>query len=300
MQKIIPNLWFNQDAEEAAQFYVDSFDDASSVVVQRYPETDLPDFQKDFAGRALVVDVRIGDTHFTLLNGGDTFAPNPSISFMLNFDPLMFDGDEVTARAFLTRTWDRLREGGTALMPLDEYPFSALYGWVQDRFGVSWQLNLTDPAGYPRPFLMPALLFSGPSQNRASEMVDFYLDLFPGSELGTRAPYTEATGPAMPGAVLYSDFRIGEQWLVAMDSSSEQPFVFSPGVSLSVQCHNQAEIDRLWEALSAVPEAEQCGWLVDRAGVSWQIVPENMAELLARPDGYEHMMQMKKLVIADF
>ena len=85
-----------------------------------------------------------------------------------------------------------------------------------------------------------------------------------------------------------------------MDSGVEQPFTFSPGVSLSVQCADQAEIDRLWDALSAVPEAEQCGWLVDRAGVSWQIVPANMAELMAKPDAFAHMMPMKKLIIADF
>jgi predicted 3-demethylubiquinone-9 3-methyltransferase (glyoxalase superfamily) len=85
-----------------------------------------------------------------------------------------------------------------------------------------------------------------------------------------------------------------------MDSGVEQQFEFGCGVSLEVQCTDQAEIDRLWEALSAVPEAEQCGWLADRFGVSWQIVPADMAELMQRPDAYEHMMGMKKLVIADF
>jgi predicted 3-demethylubiquinone-9 3-methyltransferase (glyoxalase superfamily) len=67
-----------------------------------------------------------------------------------------------------------------------------------------------------------------------------------------------------------------------------------------VQCEDQAEIDRLWNALSAVSEAEQCGWLKDRYGVSWQIVPTDMAELMARPGAFEHMLELKKLVIADF
>lgn len=99
---------------------------------------------------------------------------------------------------------------------------------------------------------------------------------------------------------MYGEFRVGEQWFAVMDSGVEQPFDFGCGVSLEGQCADQAEIDSLWEALSAVPEAEQCGWLADRFGVSWQIVPANMGELMQRPDAYEHMMEMKKIVIADF
>lgn len=99
---------------------------------------------------------------------------------------------------------------------------------------------------------------------------------------------------------MFGEFRIGEQWFAVMDSGAEMVAQFSCGVSLEVSCADQAEIDRLWSALSYVPEAEQCGWLVDPFGLSWQIVPENMEELMARPGAYEHMMSMKKLVIAEF
>lgn len=316
MQKIIPNLWFNKNAEAAGEFYAAAFGHAapggaSSIVEARYPESGLPDFQRDFAGLALTVDVRIGDTHLTLINSDGTYSPNPSISFMLNFDPMDDDGDVDRTRARLTGLWDTLSDGGMSLMPLAEYPFSTLFGWVQDKYGVSWQLILTNPEGEPRPFLLPALMFCGPAQNRASEMVDFYLELFrTGSrgqsgealetEVGTRSYYPEPTGPATTESIQFSEFRVGDQWFVAMDSGVEQPFTFAPGVSLSVQCRDQVEIDHLWDALSTVPEAEQCGWLVDRAGVSWQIVPENMGELMQRPGAYERMLKMKKLVIADF
>ena len=87
---------------------------------------------------------------------------------------------------------------------------------------------------------------------------------------------------------------------MATDFGADPAFLFSEGLSLEVQCEDQTEIDRLWDALSAVPDAEQCGWLKDRYGVSWQIVPENMAELMARPNAFERMLEMKKLVIADF
>ncbi|MBK0419275.1 VOC family protein [Leucobacter sp. CSA1] len=305
-QRIVPNIWCNRNAEEAGRFYASAFDaaapgGASSETESRYPGAGegLADFQLDFAGEPLTVAVTIADTRLVLINAGDEFAPNPSISFMLNFDPLFFGDDEQEARERLDALWDVLSEGGGVLMPLQEYPFSKRYGWVQDRFGVSWQLTLTDPEGDPRPFLMPSLLFGGSAQNRAAETVDRYLSVFEDAQLGIRVPYPEQTGPARPGDVMFSDFRIGDQWFTAMDSGVEQAFSFTCGMSLEVLCEDQEEIDRLWSALSAVPEAEQCGWLADPAGVSWQIVPANMAELMRRPNAYA-MMEMKKLVIADF
>lgn len=305
-QKIIPNIWCNRNAEEVGAFYANVFENAEFEVESRYPSDEdlLLDFQKEFAGAPLAVTVTISGYRFLLINAGDEFSPNPSISFMLNFDPLLFDGDEDLARASLDRLWERLREDGSELMSLGEYPFRPRYGWVQDRFGVSWQLMLTDPAGDPRPFILPSLMFSGSVQNRAREAVDHYLDVFAdvagGAERGIYAPYPEPQGPATPGAAMFSDFRIGSQWFAAMDSGVEETFPFSCGVSLEVTCEDQREIDRYWDALSAVPEAEQCGWLVDRFGVSWQIVPRNMDELMQKPGAYSKMMSMKKLVIDEF
>ncbi|WP_336651339.1 MULTISPECIES: VOC family protein [unclassified Leucobacter] len=305
-QKIIPNIWCNRNAEQVGDFYARAFPGASSTVEARYPDSGLLDFQLEFAGAPLTVSVDIPDprradtTRLTLINAGDEFAPNPSISFMLNFDPLMFGGDEDAARAQLDQLWSLLSKGGSVLMDLGEYPFSRRYGWVQDRFGVSWQLMLTDPAGEPRPFIVPSLMFSGRAQNRASEAIDFYTAVFSDAAAGGRFPYGVPSGPASAEALMYGDFRVGGQWFAVMDSGVEQPFDFGCGVSLEVQCDDQAEIDALWEALSAVPEAEQCGWLADRFGVSWQIVPANMGELMQRPDAYAHMMEMKKIVIADF
>lgn len=304
MQRIVPNIWCNRNAEEAGAFYASVFENASSEVEGRYPEEGLLDFQREFAGQAVTVALTISGTRFTLINAGDEFAPNPSISFMLNFDPLLFDGSAELARASLDRIWAALGEGGTPLMPLGEYPFSARYGWVQDRYGVSWQLMLTDPSGDPRPFIIPALMFDGPSQDRAAEAADFYVALFSespgGAEIGNRSPYGQPTGNAGPEALAFGEFRIGEQWLMSADNGSGVDFGFTPGISLLVLCDGQAEIDRLWAALSAVPEAEQCGWCVDRFGVSWQIVPANLDELMRRPQAYEHLMGMQKIVIDGF
>lgn len=297
-QKIVPNVWCQGNAEEVGRFYSTVLPRATSRVASRYPQTGLLDFQQEMAGLPLTVEVDVDGFEIVLINAGAEFRPNPSISLMLNFDPLMF-GDETAARAELGAVWRALCEGGRELMPLGEYPFSKRYGWVEDRYGVSWQLMLTDPAGEPRPFVIPSLMFGGAAQNRAAEAIDFYAATFDDAAAGGRFPYGVQTGPAAPQALMFGEFRIGEQWFAAMDSGVEQDFSFTCGVSLEVRCADQAEIDRLWEALSAEPRAEQCGWLQDRFGVSWQVVPENMGELMERPDAYAHLMEMKKIVIAD-
>jgi predicted 3-demethylubiquinone-9 3-methyltransferase (glyoxalase superfamily) len=298
-QKIVPNIWFTENAEEAGAFYASVFPDATSAVGARYPD-ELPEWQASFAGKVLMADLTINGYTFVLINAGPEFRANPAISFMLNFDPLLFDDDEEAARRRLDQTWAALSDGGTVLMELGEYPFSKRYGWVEDRYGVSWQLLLTDPAGDPRPFLVPQLMFSGPVQNKAQEAAEYYASVFDDARVGFIADYPEQTGPADAGSVMFGEFQIAGQYFSMMDSGREQDFTFTPGVSLEVRCADQAEIDRLWDALSAVPEAEQCGWLTDRYGVSWQIVPANMGELMERPGAYAKMLDMKKLVIADF
>lgn len=297
MQRFVTNIWCDRKAQEAGDFYASVFPNTHSAVESTYPNEGLLDFQQEFAGAPLTVAVDLDGTRIVLINAGSEFSPNPSISFTLGFDPSRFDGDALAARAQLDAIWEQLSDGGSVLMPLQEYPFSARYGWVQDRYGVSWQLTLTDDSRGTRPWVMTSLLFSGPSQNLAADAVDRYLELFPDSELGMRVPYPEATGPAPAGAVMYSDFRLGDQWFTAMDSGADQAWPFTCGMSVEVACADQPEIDRLWEALSAVPEAEQCGWLVDPFGVNWQVVPENMGELMQRPDAFAHMMPMKKIII---
>lgn len=295
MQKIVPNIWFAGNAEEGGALYAAAFPDASSKVTSRYPSDGLADFQQDFAGDPLTVGVDVGDYRIQLINAGDDFRPNPSISFMINFDP---SRDE-SSREKLDAAWDVLSDGGKVLMPLGEYPFSPHFGWVEDEFGVSWQLILTDPDGEPRPFVMPALLFTGAAQNKTKAAIAKYTGLFEGSEVGMVVEHSAATGPATPDAVMFADFRLGDEWFVASDGDDRHDFAFSPGVSLQVDCADQEEIDRLWAALSAVPEAEQCGWCVDEFGVSWQICPAAMDELMISPEAFQAMMRMKKIVIAD-
>lgn len=299
MQKITPNLWCDGNAKEIADYYTSIFPDGNITDIQYYPkskEEGLADFQTDLAGKELTVEFTIGGLTFVNINAGPEFKFTPAISFIVNFDP----SQDEQASEHLEELWANLIEGGEALMPLDAYPFSKKYGWVKDKFGLTWQLMLTDPEGDPRPFITPSLMFSGADTNHAEEAINFYTSLFEDSKIGTLARYTEDTGPAKAGTLMYADFQLGGQWFAAMDSGVEQDFTFNEAVSLSVNCKDQAEIDALWEQLSSVPESEQCGWCKDKYGLSWQIVPANMGELMQRPGAYAKMMQMHKLVIADF
>lgn len=297
-QKITPNLWFD-GVKEPVDFYVSAFPDAKIISTTHYPnsaEEGLADFQLDMAGKELTIDFELGGLRFTAINGGPLFKFNPSISFMVNFDPSRDD----KAREHLDDLWNKLIDGGEALMPLQEYPFSKRYGWVKDRYGLTWQLILTDPEGEPRPFIIPALLFSGKNNGRAEDAINFYVTAFKDSKVGELARYTEDTGPAKAGSLMFGDFTLTGQWFAAMDSGEEEDYPFNEATSLSVACKDQAEIDYFWEKFSTVPESEQCGWCKDQFGVSWQIVPENIEELMKQPHAYANLMQMKKIVIDDF
>lgn len=149
--------------------------------------------------------------------------------------------------------------------------------------------------------ITPNLWFNG----NAKEAVDYYVATFDGSRvLSTEYyPATTAEGLAdfqadMAGKELVIEFELRGQRFTAINAGPE--FSFTAAISFAVSCNDQAEIDHYWEKLSAVPEAEQCGWCKDRFGLSWQVVPAAMGELMQRPDAYAHMMQMKKLVIDDF
>lgn len=296
MQRIVPCLWFDHKAVEAVTFYTSVFPDARVSATQYYPSEGLLDFQQEFAGKELTVDFEIGGVRFVAINAGPEFTVNPSVSFMLNFDP----SRDPQAREHLDALWAALSEGGAVMMPLGEYPFSRRYGWVQDRYGVTWQFILSDPEGDPRPFIIPSLLFGGAAQNRAGEALDYYREVFPGARVGTVARYPEQTGPAGPGDVMFADVELLGQWFALMDSGVEQDVSFNCGVSLIIECADQTELDHYWDALSAVPEAEQCGWCADRFGLSWQIIPVNLGELMASPGAYQKLMQMKKIEIAAF
>jgi len=149
--------------------------------------------------------------------------------------------------------------------------------------------------------ITPNLWFNG----NAKEAADYYVSVFPDGKILSVEKYPNSAEEGLAdfqlelaGKVLTVDFEINGMRFVGINAGPE--FTFSEAVSFQVDCEDQAEIDYYWEKLSAVPEAEQCGWCKDKFGLSWQIVPKNMGELMKKPDAFAKMMQMHKLVIADF
>lgn len=268
-QKIVPHLWFDTQAGDAARFYTSLLPDSNVTMTTTLRGTPT--------GDAEIVAFDVWGYGFMAISAGPLFTFNPSISFMLNFDP---SRDREAARR-LDDVWAKLADGGVPLMPLDRYPFSERYGWIQDRFGLSWQLILTNPEGEPRPNVIPSLLFAGDAAGQAEAASDFYLSVFDDTRRGALARYGADQAPEREGTVMFTDFMLEDQWFAAMDSARQHDFQFNEAVSLLVRCETQAEIDRYWQALSAVPAAEQCGWLKDRFGVSWQVAPTAMGRMLS-------------------
>lgn len=292
MQKITPHLWFDTEAKEAAEFYVSAFEDSKITNITTLHDTP--------SGDCDIVSFELAGYSFMAISAGPLFKLNPSISFMLNFDLSKDEG----AREQLDELWEKLAEDGKALMPLQEYPFSKRYGWVEDKYGVTWQLILSDPAGEERPFIVPSLMFVGGLCGKAEEATDFYLSVFKDAKRGTLARYPAGMEPSKEGTVMFTDFELEGQWFAAMDSAGPHDFDFNEAISLIVRCDSQEEIDYYWEKLSAVPESEQCGWLKDQYGVSWQIVPASLDEMMSTgtPEQIERVtkafLAMKKFDIA--
>jgi predicted 3-demethylubiquinone-9 3-methyltransferase (glyoxalase superfamily) len=293
-QKIVPHLWFDKEAKEAAEFYVSAFGRDSRI----HHVTTLHDTP---SGDTDLVSFELAGYRFMAISAGPLFRFNPSISFFLNFDP----SRDKNARENLDSIWEKFSQGGKALMPLDKYPFSEHYGWIEDKYGLTWQLMLSSPEGEERPLIVPSLMFVGALCGKAEEAVSLYLSVFRNPRRGITARYPKGMEPDREGTIMFSDFMLEGQWFAAMDSAGEHSFNFNEAVSLIIYCNTQKEIDYYWKKLSAVPGAEQCGWLKDKYGVSWQVVPTAMDEMMSRgmPEQIARVTQsflkMKKFDVAE-
>lgn len=285
-QKITPHLWFDKEAKAAAKFYTSVF--AGSKIISSVKLSGTP------SGTVDIVTIDLAGQAFTLLSAGPLFKFTPAISFMVS----------CATKKEVDMLWEQLSVGGTALMELGSYPFSERYGWVEDKFGLSWQIMFTGNKKFTQK-ITPALLFVGDVSGRAAEAIEFYTATFDNSKKGDVMYYEEGEGPDEVGAVKHADFTLLGQEFTAMDSALPQHnFTFTEAISFVVHCENQEEIDYYWGELSAVPEAEQCGWIKDQFGVSWQIVPTEMETMMQSGDKKkiarvtEEFLKMKKFNIA--
>lgn len=149
--------------------------------------------------------------------------------------------------------------------------------------------------------IIPNLWFNG----NAEEAMHYYMSVFSDGKIISTEYYPTSGDEGLAdfqaelaGKVLTIEFEILGTRFIAINAGPE--FTHSEAVSFMVPCADQAEIDYYWEKLSAVPEAEQCGWCKDKFGISWQIVPQNMGELMAKPDAFKTLMNQHKIVIAEY
>lgn len=292
-QKIVPHLWFDGQAEEAVELYTSLFPDGRVRGLSRYADAGQ-EVHGRTPGSVMTVDFELAGYRMMALNGGPGFRFTPAISFFVTVE----EKDEVD------RLWSALSEGGTALMPLDAYDWSPRYGWVQDRFGLTWQIAQGDP-GDIGATLVPALMFVT-DEPVAEAAMRRYASVFDGAEVVDVHPYPPGS-PGPEGGVMQGRFRLAGQPFTAMDASADMhEFGFTEAISLLVDCDGQDEIDRYWDALSegGDPRAQQCGWLKDAYGVSWQVTPRELSAMLSDPDRErvervtEAFLKMKKLDLA--
>lgn len=270
---IYPCLWFNGQTEEAAQFY-------TSV---------LPD-SHILSADSIVTMLSLCGKNVMLLNGGPQYAINPAVSFFIL----------CKTREELDHYAAQFLEGGSAMIPVGNYPWSEYYGWVKDRFGMTWQLMLDDSEG-KKDMLRPCLLFTGKQFGKAAEAMELYTGLFDGGVVTESSLYPEGTEFA--GTTQYAEFELNGYPMIAMDGPGEHAYSFDHGTSFVVNCDTQEEIDHYWDTLTKNGAESMCGWLSDPYGVSWQIIPTALPELMSDPSKrdkvVEAFMKMRKFIIAD-
>lgn len=286
MTKIVPHLWYDKEAFEAAKFYTSLFED--SAIAHHSSIDDTP------SGTADLLTIVLAGQEFMMISAGPYFQFTPAISLRV----------DCLTKEEVDTLWNQLSVGGSALMELDSYPFSERYGWTTDRFGLNWQIMyVKDP--FIRQKITPALMFVGDQCGKAEEAIRYYASVFRKAEVGMIDRYGAGEEPDKEGTVRYAGFSLEGSLFAAMDSAYDHAYTFNEAISFVVSCESQEEIDYFWDKLSYVPEAEQCGWLKDRFGVSWQIVPAVMEDMMASGDSAamqrvtEAFLKMKKFDVAE-
>jgi len=270
--QIYPCLWYDGQAKQAAEFYCNAF--PNSKITSESP---------------IVVNWELNGKRIMGLNGGPIYKINPSISLFVNCESVNATNE----------LWKKLIDGGKALMPIDKYPWSERYGWLQDKFGMTWQLSapIKDEAKLT---MSPSMLFTGKQFGRAEEAINFYCSVFDNSAKDVLINYGKEDANA--GKVMFSEFKLSDYNLIAMDGPGVHDYTFSEGVSFVITCENQQEIDYYWNKFISDGGAEsKCGWCKDKFGVSWQVIPAILGKLMSDPENGQRVVQaflkMKKFDI---
>ncbi len=281
-------MWFVEGAKDVASFYISLFGKGSAMVWKQL-------LRNTRSGEYEVVLFDLCGFKLLAFSGGPYFKMNPSISFIARCKTT----EEVE------RVWKGLSSKGNIIMPLKKHLAGIKFGQVRDRFGITWQVVQIESREEEWPKIVPALQFCGKQHGNAKAAGDHYLSVFKDSKRGRLEQYKMPEHHPGSDPVIYSDFRLENVWIAAIDSGFHIHSKFNEAVSFIIRCDTQEEIDYYWKNLSVLPEAEYRGWLKDRFGVSWQILPVRLEEMVLRgtPKQREHVANalglMKKVDIAE-
>ena len=272
-KQITPCLWFNNQAKEAATLYCSVF--SKSKITSQSP---------------IVTEIEVSGQKFILIDGGPMYQPNASISFYYTCE----------SEQELEIIWNAFAKEGSIMMPVGKYPWSEKYGWITDKFGISWQLALGE-IGEIGQKITPCLMFTGKQYGRVDEAIEHYTSIFKNVSIDTIRRYGANELPNREGKVKHAQIAVDGQKFKLMESVSEHQFTFTEGVSLTVYCETQEEIDYYWEQLTESGKESMCGWLKDKFGVSWQIIPSMLGKIMSDPSkagkAAQAFMSMRKLNI---
>ena len=283
MVTITPFLWFNTEGREAAEFYTKIFKKSRVIRINKMENTP--------SGTVETVDFELLGVEFNFMSAGPFHKINPSVSFVYNTTSLE-EADFV---------WTQLLPESNVLMEFGEYPFADKFGWLQDKFGVSWQVNYSKNVKVSN--ITTNLMFVGKAYGKAEEALNHYMKVFKNASKEEIKRYEESEAPEKKGLIKHADFTIEKRKFSILESGLDHKFFFNESMSFVINCTTQEEIDYYWDNLSADEKAEQCGWLKDKYGVSWQVVPIGFSELLEDPDKekvkrkVQAFLKMKKIDI---
>lgn len=273
-KKLISNgLWFDSQAEEAAKFYTSVFPQSRVGDAVRYGKEGF-EIHRRPEGSVMLVEFELSGEKFVAINGGPLFTFNPSISYFVVCET-MEEAD---------RTWNTLLKAGKVLMPYQQYDWSEKYGWLTDRYGLSWQISYGKISDVGQK-ITPSFMFVGEQCGRAEEAIAFYTSVFKDSSVKGVMKHP-ANGTEREGTVAHAQFTLaGQQFMIMESAMKEHNFTFNEAISIIVNCQTQKEIDYYWERLTAEGGMEsECGWLKDKFGVSWQVDAVELTRMLKDPD----------------
>ena len=262
-QSIYPCLWFDNQAKEAAAFYCSIFPD-SKITSENNIVTNWELYGQPFMG----------------LNGGPVFKPNPSISLFITCET----NEEVDT------IWNKLKEDAMIMMTLDKYDWSDYYGFLEDKFGVSWQIFKGKYSDVNQK-IVPSFLFTHSNFGKANDAIAFYTTVFSNSKIEGVLFYEEKE-MQQKNIVKHAQFVVNNTVFMAMDGPGNHNFSFNEGVSFVINCDTQEQIDYYWDAfVNNGRQESKCGWCKDKFGVSWQIVPTILGSLMSEPEKAARVMQ---------